>query len=252
MYDLELEPRDAPRVLERAVVDAEQRLERAGEDRHPRAEQYPERHDHGADPDSADRRTGSGTAAGRGRGCSGASAPPGRSGSTRAASSRSRCRARPANVELAPLSKNATAATQNDRRHDADITLTRTGVPSLRLNTPNQPQNAPSYAATACTRSEPIIHTAPDVIEAADEAERHQDQQRVRSAAVDREHLGDRVDEAADPGHLVERQHEQDAEDRDHVAQHAERRAAWKTETGTSRLGFSISSAAPFCSSKPT
>ena len=45
-----------------------------------------------------------------------------------------------------------------------DIVLTRTGVPNLRLKTPNHGAHAPSYDATASTRSEPIIQTAPEVI----------------------------------------------------------------------------------------
>ena len=44
------------------------------------------------------------------------------------------------------------------------MTLTRTGVPKVRLKTPKKPGNAPSNAATAWIRSEPIIQTAPEVI----------------------------------------------------------------------------------------
>ena len=44
-----------------------------------------------------------------------------------------------------------------------DIVFTRTGVPNVRLKTPKNPGKAPSYAATARIRSEPIIHTAPEV-----------------------------------------------------------------------------------------
>ena len=47
-----------------------------------------------------------------------------------------------------------------------ESTLTRTGVPSFLLNTPKNGKNAPSYAATAWIRSEPIIHTAPEVTSA--------------------------------------------------------------------------------------
>lgn len=43
------------------------------------------------------------------------------------------------------------------------MTLTRTGVPSRLLKIPKNGHQAPSYDATACTRSEPIIHTAPEV-----------------------------------------------------------------------------------------
>ena len=94
--------------------------------------------------------------------------------------------------------------------------LTRTGVPSFLLKTPKYGKNAPSYEATAWIRSAPIIHTAPDVIEGEDEAERHHDQQHVRGAAVDavKPQL-DRVDEPAETGDLARREHEHDPEDRD-------------------------------------
>ena len=59
--------------------------------------------------------------------------------------------------------ENWRAATMKMVETTPDITFTRTGVPSLALKTPNQPANAPSYAATAWMRSEPIIQTAPDV-----------------------------------------------------------------------------------------
>ena len=53
---------------------------------------------------------------------------------------------------------------QNTDATIPDSVFTRTGVPSLRLNTPKNPGKAPSYAATAWIRSEPIIQTAPEVI----------------------------------------------------------------------------------------
>ena len=67
------------------------------------------------------------------------------------------------NVAFSPLSKNAIALKQKTVETIPDMTLTRTGVPSCRLKTPNHGKNAPSYAATAWMRSEPIIQTAPEV-----------------------------------------------------------------------------------------
>ena len=97
-----------------------------------------------------------------------------------------------------------------------DRTFTRTGVPSLRLKTPKYGKNAPSYAATAWIRSEPIIHTEPEVIERADEAERHHDQQRVRCAAVDAVEVSVTASmKPPMPVTLLAGQHEEDAEDRD-------------------------------------
>src|SRR6266478_6053738 len=67
------------------------------------------------------------------------------------------------NVESAPLLKNPIATKQNTVETIPDNTFTRTGVPNRLLKPPKKRQNAPSYAATAWTRSEPIIQTAPDV-----------------------------------------------------------------------------------------
>jgi hypothetical protein len=63
-----------------------------------------------------------------------------------------------------PLCNISTAAIMNTEETTPERTLQRTGVPSFLLNTPNHGKNAPSYAATARTRSAPIIHTAPEVI----------------------------------------------------------------------------------------
>src|SRR6478609_4600949 len=68
-----------------------------------------------------------------------------------------------ANVLSAPLLKNTIELMQKIDDTIPDMTLTRTGVPNRLLKTPNQGKNAPSYAATAWIRSEPIIQTAPEV-----------------------------------------------------------------------------------------
>ena len=70
------------------------------------------------------------------------------------------------NFALSPPLNAAIAATQKIVATIPDMTFTRTGVPSLRLNTPKYGKNAPSYAATAWIRSEPIIQTAPEVTSA--------------------------------------------------------------------------------------
>jgi hypothetical protein len=63
---------------------------------------------------------------------------------------------------VAPLNA-ATATTMKAVATIPDRTFTRTGVPKLALNFPKKPGKPPSYAATARMRSEPIIHTTPDV-----------------------------------------------------------------------------------------
>ena len=70
------------------------------------------------------------------------------------------------NVESAPLLKNATATIMKMLDTTPDITFTRTGVPRRWLKTPNHGNQPPSADAIACTRSEPIIHTAPEVTSA--------------------------------------------------------------------------------------
>ena len=67
------------------------------------------------------------------------------------------------NAESEPLLNQTIATIVKIDDTTPDITLTRTGVPSRRLKTPNHGMNAPSYAATAWIRSEPIIQTAPEV-----------------------------------------------------------------------------------------
>jgi amino acid transporter len=66
--------------------------------------------------------------------------------------------------------QNGAAEEMENPQKDVPLSVLRsgiTGVPSLRLKTPKNLKNAPSYAATAWMRSEPIIHTAPDVTIAA-------------------------------------------------------------------------------------
>ena len=68
-------------------------------------------------------------------------------------------------LALEPVLRNS-AAIMNTVEVIPDITFTRTGVPSMALNTPKYPGAAPSYDATAWIRSDPIIHTAPEVTRA--------------------------------------------------------------------------------------
>ena len=125
--------------MERAVVDPEQRLECPGEDGHPGAEQYPEGHDYGADPDSAgpereavrtpdvavvvaeleDRGEDQAVREQRGRDRDRRARPR--------TSSRRRCR-------------RTRSRRRRTRRTLPDITLTRTGVPRRRLKKPNHPR----------------------------------------------------------------------------------------------------------------
>ena len=70
------------------------------------------------------------------------------------------------NFAFAPPLNAASATMQKALETIPDMTFTRTGVPSFLLNTPKNGKNAPSYDATAWMRSEPIIHTAPDVTSA--------------------------------------------------------------------------------------
>src|SRR5438045_3611912 len=70
------------------------------------------------------------------------------------------------NAASVPLWNIATATIMNADDVSPERTFTRIGVPNLLLNTPNQGQKAPSYAAAACTRSDPIIHTLPEVTSA--------------------------------------------------------------------------------------
>ena len=67
------------------------------------------------------------------------------------------------NFAFEPPLKAATARIMNMLATIPDIVFTRTGVPSFALNFPKNFGKAPSYAATARMRSEPIIHTAPEV-----------------------------------------------------------------------------------------
>ncbi len=103
-----------------------------------------------------------------------------------------------------------------------DMTLTRTGVPSLRLNTPKNLKNAPSYDATAWMRSEPIIHTAPDVTS----APMKQSVMTMSSACAAPPYTPWNVSVTASMKPpidvtLLRGQHEQDAEDRNDVHQDA-------------------------------
>src|SRR5205085_3948018 len=61
---------------------------------------------------------------------------------------------------------NSIAAMQKADDVTPERTFTRTGVPNRRLKIPKNGANAPSYAATAWIRSDPIIHTAPEVTSA--------------------------------------------------------------------------------------
>ena len=126
------------------------------------------------------------------------------------------------NVASSPLSKNAIAAKQNTVEtiagHDVDA--------HGRAEAPvEHAEPREERAVVGGDGLDPVRADHPDGArrdERADEADRHQDQQRVRGAAVDAERLRDGVDEAADAGDVLARQHEHDAEDRDHVEQHAE------------------------------
>src|SRR3954470_17855286 len=156
------------------------------------------------------------------------------------------------NFALCPPLNAPIATKQNTVAVIPESTLTRTGVPSLLLKTPKNGKKAPSYAATAWMRSDPIIHTAPDVTIAA----MKQSVMITSSACAAPPYtpLNVSVTASMKPPMPVtfESGSTRMMQPTGMMYMSTPAMPLLRIETGTSRCGFSISSAAPFCSSKPT